>query len=482
MEKNLTNKTVVGFFWISILKFGNAILQFLVLVILARLLNPTEFGLMSVALVIVSFSDIFTDLGFGPAITQKKELSKSDVNISFSVSFFLGLLLMALLFFLSPYISIFFSNNDLTPILRAISIVLFLHSLSSTPLGLMYRDLRYKQFSLISLVSYGIGYGCVGIILAFKGFGVWALVIGVVCQAIISTALLLVYANHTFRFEWNKKSFKGLLKFGGGYSLGKIFSFVGNKGEKIVVGRVLGLELLGIYEKGYQLVKYISGLFGETIDKVLFSPLAQKQDDRKKIAEIFIELTYLISLILFPVNSFILCNSEELVKIMLGFQWMNAVPIVKIMSFCLFFLVCAHVGSTLAKSLGDVYNRALRTFIYSLLVIVGAYFGSKNGIEGVAFMVTIAVVINYILAFNQTYNLTKVKIASFIEAHLLGLFSGFLFYFLSKNILLFNDNYILKFILNIGILLLVYLIAFIMDYKRIIKKYLKMILKGFRAK
>jgi len=480
-QENLTKQTLFGFFWLAFGKAGKAILQLLILGILARLLGPTEFGLITLALIVTSFSDIFTDLGFGPAIIQKRELNDSDIYTSFTFSVIFGVILLFVVWIFAPFIASFFRNDGLTPILRAISPVLFLSSIGSTPQGLLYRNMKYKESSMLQIISYSIGYGLVGIIFAYAGYGVWALVFAVLGQSILSTILYFYYSKQAIRFAFDKKSFKELLHFGSGYSLSKIFTHLGNKGEKIVVGRVLGVDSLGLYERGFTIVKFIAGLVGEIIDQVLFAPIAKKQDERELVGKIFLELTYITCTLLMPASVFIYCNADSIVKILLGDKWGETVTIVQIMAISLFFLVCTRIGSTVAKSLGDVMNRAVRTFIYSVVVIVGAYAGSKWGINGVATAVTGAIILNYILAFSQTNKLTGVGIFHFIESHLLGIGLSAIYmviYYPLKGIL-FNqiESSLIQLILGCALMAIVYLCGYFFDYKGVTKKYFKLIFK-----
>ena len=479
MKKNLTKQTISGFFWLSVLKIVNAVMHLGILAILARILSPTEFGLMSVVHIIVAFSNIFTDMGFGPAITQKRQLVKIDIQTSFCSSVILGVFLMLILWFCSPFIASFFQKEELISILKAISLVLLLHSVSSTPLGLMYRNMLYKKASFIQIFSF-ITYGIISITMAYLGFGVWALVYGEIGKALLFTLFCIVIANQPLKLKWNKESFKELLHFGGGHSLGQIFNFIGLKGEKFVIGRILGIEALGFYERGYQIVKYISGLMGEIIDKALFSPMAKKQDNRELIGKIFIEITYVISIIMFPLSCFFFCNADCIVKILLGDQWEKAVILVKIMSLCFFFLVSVRVSATLANSLGDVYKRALRHFIYAVCVITGVFFGVKWGTTGAATAATIAIFINYLLAFTQTSILTKVSFGSFFEAHFLGIILSLIFWGISNLISIHmstSSNYFILFLLNGVVLFLIYVLSYFIDYKGVVRKYIKHILE-----
>lgn len=478
---SLTKKTAGGFLWLGGVKATNAILQFAILAILARLLSPTEFGLMGLALTVVSFSDIFNDLGFGPAITQKEKLSKTDIYTSFTFSLIFGSVLVVLIWMFSPFIASFFRNDELSPILKAISVVLLLRAGITTPLGLLYRNLEFKKLSLIQIVSYAVGYGGTGVTLALLGYGVWALVAAVIAQSVLSLILYWTFTAESIGFSLNKKSFKELIHFGAGYSLSKIFSYGGNQGDKIMIGRILGVEAVGLYDRGYQVVKYSASLIGEIVDKVLFSPIARKQNDRGLIKKIYLEMTYIFGIIFMPFSAFIYTNADAIVHIILGDQWDDAIPIVKAMSFVVFFLVTTRIGSTIAKSLGDVYRRAWRTLFYAVLVLMGVYFGAKWGVVGVAIAVVMAKVIDYTLAFAQVSSLTSAKYLQFLEAHILGVIS-FGIYFLMYKILAFLfldgvENPFINLLLGGLLLLVVYGISIVLDYKKVIKRNFKRLLK-----
>lgn len=474
MKQSLRGRTIFGFLWLSGVKMSHAVIQLLILGILARLLGPSEFGLIGLALIAVSFSDIFIDMGFGPAITQKKELSIVDIHTSFTSSLLFGCFLLLLLWLMSPFVALFFGNEELTPILRTLSWVLLFKSSATTPLGLLYRDLQFKLLSVTQIICYVVGYGAVGVVLAYLDFGVWSLVYANLAQALLSAVIFVFICRRKLKLFISYESFKALLHFGGGYSLSKIFTYFGNKGDKLVVGRLLGVGALGIYERGYQLVRFIAGLIGEVIDKVLFSPLAKKQDDRQLVGRIFIEITYLISIILFPASIYIFVNAEELVLIILGKNWTETIIIVKLMSFSLFFLVSTRVGSTLAKSLGDVYNRALRSFLYAICVIIGSIIASSQGIEGVAVAVGLAIALNYMLAFTQTKRLTGVKFSTFVEAHLLGIMLSIIFYGISNFLgaIIHQNSPLASLLMNSVALTGAYALIPLLDHKRLLKKYI----------
>lgn len=475
MNHSLTKQTIQGFFWLSSGKGSKAILQLLVLSILARLLTPTEFGLIGIALLVVSFSDIFTDLGFGPAITQKAKLSENDIRTGFTYSIIFGFLLLVFVWFCAPLLSAFFQVNKLTYIIRTVSLVLIFKAVSTVARALLYRNLKYKIIAVIELVSFLIGYGLLGILLALNHFGVWSLVFAVLGQALMECILILSSSKHSKKITFNLTSLKELSFYGGGYSIGKVFSYIGNKGDKIIVGRYLGADSLGFYERSYQLIKFIAGLIGEVIDKVLFAPIAKKQNEREKLGKIFIDLTYISAFILFPVSAFIFINANEVVLIILGNQWLEAIIPIQIMTVSLFFLVSSRIGSTLAKAIGDVYSRAFRNFVFALLILIGAGTAVKWGINGVTIAVLLALIINYFLAYTQTKKLTNISTLIFIKAHITGLILSFIYIVISSNITKYmrieEVTPLAVLSINLIILMAIYLVSYFVFPLQIIKDY-----------
>lgn len=419
-NKSLTKTTFSGFLWLGGIKLSNAVFQLGILAILARLLTPTEFGLMGLALIVVSFSEIFNDLGFGPAITQKEKISATDINTAFFSSILFGGILVVLVWATSGLVAQFFGNADLQPILKVIAFVLLIRACTTTPLGLMYRELQYKVLSIIQITSYVLGYGGVGITLAYLGYGVWSLVYAVLCQATLSLLLYLFFSKNKYKLEIDKESFKSLLHFGGGYSLSKVFSFAANRGDKIVIGKMLGVEALGIYERSYQIVRHTSGLVGEIVDKVLFSPFARKQNDRELIAKVYLDMTYLFAIVFMPFSAFIYVNAENLVGILLGSNWKESVPVVKVFSAMPFFVVATRISSTIAKSLGDVYRRAFRTLIFAILVFASSLYFAKWGVLAIASAIVICKIIDYLMAYYQVKQLSNASMSVFLVNHLYG--------------------------------------------------------------
>lgn len=478
MQSDLTKKTIKGFYWLLLTKILRSGFQLIILGILSRLLNPEDFGLMSLVLIVVNLADIFSDIGLGPAITQKKELTQKDISTSFTSSIFLGIFLMLAFQISAPLIGQFYKNTDLVPLIKFISITFFLISISTTANGLMYRDLKYKNLTIMSLVSYILGYGLVSTILAYKGYGVYSLIIGLLIQNILTTSMTLYFERKSIKLGWNKDSFKQLFNYGSGFTLGRIFTFIANQGDKIIIGKFMDVATLGLYERSYQIVRYAAGIIGELIDKTLFSPISKMQDNRGAISKVFLEITYILSVLIFPLSAYIIQNSKYIVLLLLGEKFVIATPIVTSMAITLFFWIATKLSNTIAKSVGEVYNRALRNFIYAVLIIIGTYVGVQYGILMVSYIVTFIIFINYILSYLQVRNFTNLNDIEFIKNHIFGCFIAILSFLSSFWIKNLSDNIFIN-LISTGIIYaaIIFISLMYFDKKNIIKKYKQKIIK-----
>src|SRR5262249_39356937 len=177
--------------WVAWGSAAVALLKVLVLVILTRLLGPADFGLVSAALVVITFSLNFSQLGLGPALVQRPDLTPRHISSAFYASVGFGFLVAAIIWVGSPLIAQFFRMEHLTPVVRALSLVFPITGVSMVSESLLQRELRFRELANRDIYAYGIGYGLVGVVLALLGWGVWALVLAQVAQATVRTAVLL---------------------------------------------------------------------------------------------------------------------------------------------------------------------------------------------------------------------------------------------------------------------------------------------------
>jgi teichuronic acid exporter len=177
-RSGLTRRTVTGLLWAAWGKTAHALLQLAILAVLARLLAPADFGVVSAALVVIGLSSIFSQLGLGPALVQRPELEDRHTDSAFVASIAFGVGLGALVWIVAPHAATFFRIADVKPVLHALAVVFPLQGVSVVAESLAKRELRFRWIANVAVISYGLGYGAVGIALAAYGLGVWSLVLG----------------------------------------------------------------------------------------------------------------------------------------------------------------------------------------------------------------------------------------------------------------------------------------------------------------
>src|SRR5437016_2232474 len=174
--QSMTNRTLSGLFWMSLATGANVVSLLLVLVVLARLLTPAEFGLAAVALMVIGFSTVFSEFGIGPAVVQRPHLRTAHLCSGFTLSVLFGVMIGALIWVTAPAVAGFFRLEELTHILRILAVIFPVQGLAVIADALLQRELRFRCLAVLEVVAVVLGYGVLGVTLATLGFGAWALV------------------------------------------------------------------------------------------------------------------------------------------------------------------------------------------------------------------------------------------------------------------------------------------------------------------
>ncbi len=418
---SLGERTLRGILWTF---GGNAfrfVVQIGVLAALARLLNPSDFGLVGAALIVIRFSDFFSEMGVGPALVRKQDLQPGMVGQAFFISTALGLLLAILLILLAPWVSAFFRLPELTSILRVLAIVFPLRSLTVIAESLLLRDFRFRKIAALNTICYVLGYGIPALLLAFRGAGAWALVVGQLTETLLRAVLYTLAKRHSIRFVFDLDSLRELLRFGGGFTMNRIANHVALQGDNAVVGRMLGADALGVYGRAYQIVVSPATLVGQAIHRVLFPALSKIVGETDALRQAYARSIQLMTLLLLPSSVLLFQFSNELVRILLGDQWIQAIPVVRVLSLGLFFRATAKISVSLSKAVGTVYGLAWRQWIYASLVVGGAVVAAPHGIRGVAYAVFGALAAHYILQLHLAAANTGLRFWDVVRLHARGI-------------------------------------------------------------
>jgi O-antigen/teichoic acid export membrane protein len=417
-SRNLRQHAVAGMGWVAWGSGAIAGLKVVVLVILTRLLTPADFGVVSAAMIVVGVSLNFSQLGLGPAVVQRPSLEPRHLSTAFVASTGFGLLMAGAVWLAAPLIAHFFRMDQLVPVVRTLGLLFPLAGIGTVPESLLQRELRFRFLANRDVLTYGVGYGAVGVALAVFGWGVWALVVAQLTQAILRTVILLLAAPTFLGARPTWSSFLELMEYGVGQSVARLGMIGANQADNLVVGRWLGAVPLGEYSRAFQLVSVPATLLGDVVDKVLFPTMARVQDDARRLAAAYLEGTALLALVTLPAGVVAAILAPELVAVAFGSRWSGIVAPFQVLALGMTFRTCHRVSDSLSRATGKVYRRAWRQGFYAGLVFLGALAGQLWGLTGVAVGVLCALSVNYLLMAQLSLEVTQISWGRFFLVQL----------------------------------------------------------------
>ncbi len=391
----IANRTIKGIFWVFLGTVVQGIVQVLTLVVLSRLILPGEFGLANAAVIVIGVSTLFSQIGIGPALVQRPNLEERHIRTGFSVSLLLGILLMALTILFAPVIASFMRMDGLTLILQVTAPLFVVQSFFVIPNSILSRNMHFRIQTVVQIASYALGYGLVGIVLAWFKWGVWALVGAQMGQALLGSILTTIFQPYSKKLEIDAQSFKELFYFGGGFTLARIGNYFAGNVDNLVVGRWLGADALGMYSRAFQLIVMPANLFGQVLDTVLFPAMSAVQDSKSRLTSAFRRGVLFITVVVLPISVLSVILAPEIVRIVLGKNWDDAIAPFQILSISILFRTSYKMSDSLARATGAVYDRAWRQILFAVFVFLGAWIGTGWGLAGVAAGVLLATCLNY---------------------------------------------------------------------------------------
>lgn len=387
---SLRKKTISSFKWTSLNQFLAQGFNLIFGIIMARLLMPSDFGLVAMVTVFTGFLNLFIDSGLGSALIYSRDITEGDKSSMFWTNVGIGAMLSLLLVLSAPLIAEFYNEPILIVITYFIAINFIISSTTPVQLALFRKDLNFRSLFYANFLALSIS-GFIGVIMAYNGYGVWSLIGKMLIMTTLFSLFLWLFSSWRPRiiFQWNR--LKSMLEYSLPLLGNNILGYAKKNLDTLIVGKILGSSNLGIYNKSYQLMvlpgNQITGIFGE----VLFSSFSKVNHDKQKLWIYYVTATKGI-LILSSVMSFsIYFSADSFVMNVLGEHWSKAIPIMKIMA--LIGLIQPTV-----KSIGALFNATGKTKLslkislvttpmYLGCVIIGAYWG----LEGVAYGVVVAI-------------------------------------------------------------------------------------------
>jgi O-antigen/teichoic acid export membrane protein len=321
-------------------------------------------------------------------------------------------------FFGAPLIAAFYRMPELEPVLRAVAFLFPLDGMNTVAKAVLTRELRFRLYISLDVAAYVFGYALVGVVLAWLGFGVWALVAANLAQVGVRTIAMFFASSHPLHPSLDRQAAKDLLGFGFGHSMAQIGTLLSQQGDNLVVGRWLGAAALGIYGRAYNLMVMPASAFGRIINRVLFPVMSQVQDERARLAGGYERALAIVAFISLPLSTFLWVLAPEFIALVLGPRWDAVVLPFRLFSISLLFRMSSKISDATTKAAGEVYLRALLQYAYAGAVVIGAIIGQQWGVGGVAIAVSLAMAFNWLSMAWLGRSVTGLSWQRFVRAQL----------------------------------------------------------------
>lgn len=364
-----------GVFYIALSKYSSIFFQILIGAILARLLTPEEFGIVALVTVFVSFFNLLSDFGIGPAVVQNQSLTDNDVKSIFSFSILCGFLFAGLFFLAAPLIAGFYNKPELVKVSRLLSLSVLFYSLQIVPKALFQKALKFKQIGIIG-VSVQLFSSIVAIVLAYAGFSYYAIVIQNILAGGISLIVFYLVSHVSVAFKIEMGSIKKIIRFSSFQFMFNFINYFSRNADNILIGKFFGSAALGFYDKSYRLMMMPVEQLTHVITPVLMPVLSKYQDDKEFVYNTYLKIIKILATIGFPLSVFLFFSANEIIHILYGPQWGQSVPVFKLLAITIGFQMILSSSGAIFQTI----NRTDLMFISGLLGAIVLVSGISYGI------------------------------------------------------------------------------------------------------
>lgn len=427
-QKSLKQKAASGMVWTALQKYSTMFIQFVSGIILARLLTPYDYGCIGMLAIFMVLAEAFIDGGFGSALIQKKRPTQEDYSTIFFWNIGMAVLMYAVLFFSAPAISRFYNIPLLCDVLRVQGLVLFIYAFNIIQKNQLRKKLNFKLISIVTITTSLVALS-VTIFMAYKGFGVWALVSQNLITSAIPAIVFWFYVKWrpVWTFSW--ASFKELFSFGFYMFLTHLLNSFGQQIQGLLIGKFYNPSTMGYYSKAHSTEKLASTSISNVMTQVAYPLYAEAQDDKTQLANIIRRITMTLSYITFPLLFILLLCAKPIFILLYSDRWLLSVPYFQVLCIAGLAVCLQGVNNHSIAAIGKSKEMFIWTIIKRAIgigcIIIGLiFFGMKGLLVGVVFSAWFSYFVNISLVskhigykwYRQVKDLLPVGIVSIIAA------------------------------------------------------------------
>lgn len=382
---SLKQKTVIGSIWSLIDSFANQGIQFIVGIILARILSPEEFGLIGMLTIFIALSQAFVDSGFSNALIRKQNCTQTDYSTVFYFNILTSVVLYLILFIFAGSISIFFNEPQLKPLIRILSIGIILNALGMIQRTILTKQINFKMQTRVSALSSSIS-GTIAIAMAINGFGVWSLVALTLFRFALSSILYWAWTNWYPILVFSKNSFKELFSFGNKLLLSGLLDTIYNNMYYLIIGKFFSAAKLGYFIRANQFQSLPSQQLTSILGRVSYPILSTIQDDTIKLKSAYQRLIkstmFITSVLLLGMAA----SAESIIISLIGEQWRPSIAYLQMLCFVGLFYPISALNLNMLKVQGrsDLFLRLeiIKKVLSIPVIIIGIIYGIRIMILG----------------------------------------------------------------------------------------------------
>ena len=380
MAEDLKKKTITGVSWSFVEQILTRGVNFVIGIILARLLSPTDYGLVGMLGVFIAVSQIFIDGGLASALIREKDASEKDYSTVFFINLALSAFFYLILFFTAPLIADFYNQPLLRPLLRSISLTLIISALSSVHGTHLAKQVDFKSKTIISILT-AITSGIAGIVFAAKGRGVWALVAQSLTGAIVATLVTIILSHWHPTTGFSKASFKRLFSFSSKILAASLIHTLYDNAYPLVIGKKYSAKDVGIFTRSGQFPGVANLTLVSTFNRVAYPVLSQIQDDDHHLLKAYEKYIEAFCFITFPILMGLCGCAKPLILLLLTDKWIECIPLMQI--YCFSFLpnglILINLNLLYVKGRSDLALRMeiIKKIIMFSVLMITMFFGLK---------------------------------------------------------------------------------------------------------
>lgn len=375
-SSNQTSRRLTALKWNALGNTVRALVQFIIGIVLARLLGPEPFGLVAIAWIVIGLGNLIADFGLASALVQRKKITPLDIRFAFTVQIVVGLVFSFVVASLAPLIGIFFGKPNAVQVVQAMALLFVLQASGQTSAAILRRQMNFRAIQLASIGGYLTGYIAVGLPMAWAGAGVWALVVAQLTQAVITSVALYLRVRHSLQPTLRMPG-GGMLAFGSGVLAGNVSSWGISNLDAAIVGKIFGVVELGLYNRTMNLVATPMNAFVSAVQSVLFSAYSRDQADIASVQRSYLASVGGVAMLLIPAFLTLAAIPQTAILGVYGEAWLPAQSLLTPLALAMPINVLLALGGPLLLGLGKARSEA-SVHAFSLLALAAALSWAAN--------------------------------------------------------------------------------------------------------